>query len=494
MCPLITITLLFAILNSYLVVGDDKSTKFIIVGAGASGISAAAKLLENGYNNVVVLEALDRIGGRVHSIPFGKGFVDLGAQWCQGEQGNVVYELVKDHFEFGDIGIGSNTTHAYTSDGQLVDLSKYVKLMDLSETITSDYENMAKFNGSLGEFFDINFPNRVKELGDIDEELVEQIKDLSQRQMNSLYSSESWFDISSLLSGDENGAGGNQQLTWKEHGSKIVFDFLMKKRPDPSKTLPVDEKIQFNKEVTNINWTSNEVVVDCADGSEYRADHVIVTVSLGFLKKHHRTLFTPQLPEKKINAIEHTGYGTLGKFFLEFQEPFWPKDDGNWTTYTFLWKQEDKDKLIGTEREWVTDIFGVIKEDAQPNLLGGLLAGKHIRQFETISDEQLIDDSVWLLQKFLGRPIPRPINMRRNRWQSNKYFFGTYSFGSMDTQAHNVALGTDLAETLYSSSNKPVVLIAGEATEKDHSGYVHGAVMSGWRAANEISDYYKSIP
>ncbi|XP_037035290.1 spermine oxidase-like [Bradysia coprophila] len=496
MCSLTPITLLFIITSGLLVVkAGDKSPKFIIVGAGASGISAAARLLENGYNDVVILEALDRIGGRVHSIPFGKGFIDLGAQWCSGQQGNVVYELVNEHFEFGDNAIRNDNMHCYVSDGKLVEQKKFAKLIDLSETIAFDFENMKIFNGSLGEFFETNYRIRIqdKEFEDVDQELSDQIVDLIEKRVNSLYASDSWYDLSSQLNAFQDDATGNQQLTWKEHGYITAFDFLTKKRPDPSKSLPIDEKIQFNKEVTNINWTLNEVVVGCADGSEYRADHVIVTVSLGFLKKHHRTLFTPQLPEKKINATEHTGYGTLGKFFLEFQEPFWPTDFDNWSAYTFLWKQEDKDKLIGTEREWVTEINSLIREDAQPNLLGGLIAGKHIKQFEEISDEQLIDDCVWLMQTFLGPTIPRPINMRRNRWLSNKYFFGTYSYASMDTETHNVTFGKDLAETLYSSSNKPAVLIAGEATEEVNSGYVHGAVASGWRAANEILDYYKSV-
>ncbi len=255
----------------------------------------------------------------------------------------------------------------------------------------------------------------------------------------------------------------------------------------------MDDKIQFNKEVTNIDWSSNEVVVTCADGSEYRADHVVVTVSLGFLKKHHHTLFTPQLPEKKVNAIENTGYGTLGKIFLEFEEPFWPKDVDNWAAYLFLWKQEDKDELVGTEREWLTGITKFIRVDAQPNLIGGLTGGKHIKQFEEISDKQLIDDCMWLLEKFLGRTLPRPTDMRRNRWMSSKYFLGTYSYESMDSQTHNVEPGKDLGETLYSQDKKPILLVAGEATDEDHSGYVHGAVASGWRAANEILDYYKSI-
>lgn len=255
----------------------------------------------------------------------------------------------------------------------------------------------------------------------------------------------------------------------------------------------MDDKVQLNKEVTNIDWTSNEVVVVCADGSEYRGDHVIVTVSLGYLKEHHRTLFTPQLPAKKINAIENTGFGTLGKIFLEFEEPFWPTDIDKWGAYFFLWKQGDKDNITGTEKEWLTEITGFIRQDAQPNLFGAFVAGKHIKQFEEISDSQLIDDCMWLLEKFLGRILPRPISMRRSRWMTSKYFLGSYSYGSMDAQVHNVAMGKDLGETLYANASKPIVLIAGEATDYFNSGYVHGAVASGWRAADEILNYYKSM-
>lgn len=229
----------------------------------------------------------------------------------------------------------------------------------------------------------------------------------------------------------------------------------------------------------------------CKDGSEYRGDHVIVTVSLGYLQKHYQTLFTPSLPAKKVNAIEHTGYGTLGKLFLEFEEPFWPSDYDEWGAYVFLWKQQDIDSVVGTEKEWLLDISGFIREDAQPNLIGAYPAGKNVRKFEEISDSQLIDDCMWLLEKFLGKPLPRPIGMRRSHWLTNEYFFGSYSYGSMATQAHNVVMGTDLAETLYDDKGKPILLMAGEATDVKDSGYVHGAVSSGFRAANELVEYYK---
>lgn len=51
---------------------SGEQPKIVIIGAGASGIAAASKLLENGYQNVTILEAENRIGGRVYSTRFGE--------------------------------------------------------------------------------------------------------------------------------------------------------------------------------------------------------------------------------------------------------------------------------------------------------------------------------------------------------------------------------------------------------------------------------------
>lgn len=55
--------------------------RIIVIGAGASGVAAATKLVSNGFKNVTILEAGNRIGGRINTIPFGANVVDLGAQW-----------------------------------------------------------------------------------------------------------------------------------------------------------------------------------------------------------------------------------------------------------------------------------------------------------------------------------------------------------------------------------------------------------------------------
>lgn len=53
----------------------------IIIGAGAAGIAAATKLISNGFRNIVILEGQNRIGGRIHTIPFNDSVLDVGAQW-----------------------------------------------------------------------------------------------------------------------------------------------------------------------------------------------------------------------------------------------------------------------------------------------------------------------------------------------------------------------------------------------------------------------------
>jgi monoamine oxidase len=89
----------------------SKNDRIVIVGAGAAGISAISRLLESGYNNVILLEAQDYMGGRVQTIPFGDNVVDLGGQWVHGEEDNIIFEMVRkynilDKTPYSWLGIG----------------------------------------------------------------------------------------------------------------------------------------------------------------------------------------------------------------------------------------------------------------------------------------------------------------------------------------------------------------------------------------------------
>ncbi len=59
------------------------------------------------------------------------------------------------------------------------------------------------------------------------------------------------------------------------------------------------------------------------DGRHFDADYVIVTCSLGVLKDKVARLFEPELPLKKLKAIETIEMGVVNKIFLEFDHPWW---------------------------------------------------------------------------------------------------------------------------------------------------------------------------
>lgn len=68
----------------------------LIIGAGIAGLAAARLLHDNGYQ-VKVLEARDRIGGRIYTQFDGTLPVDLGASWIHGIEGNPIWELAQTH-------------------------------------------------------------------------------------------------------------------------------------------------------------------------------------------------------------------------------------------------------------------------------------------------------------------------------------------------------------------------------------------------------------
>ena len=108
-------------------------------------------------------------------------------------------------------------------------------------------------------------------------------------------------------------------------------------------------------------------------------------------------------------------------------------------------------------------------------------------EFETVDDEKLIDDCLWLLEKLLNRRLNRPMKMQRTKWLTNENFLGSYSFHSLSAQENTVE---NIAKPICNIEGKPFLHFAGEATDKRFMGYVNGAMNSGERAAKEIVDFY----
>ncbi|XP_070509988.1 spermine oxidase-like [Chironomus tepperi] len=487
----------FTIFSAVLANGQkEKDPKIVIIGAGLSGMAAATKLMDNGFNNIVVLEAENRIGGRIHSVNFSNGFIDLGAQWVHGVKNNVVYEINNGTYKFGVTGFDDKLPLFLQSNAIPVSQYKCENFAFLAlENLFSNYNEMSQFNGSIGEFIIGKFKNSSFYQIPEDQELGDEMIDFYDKEMNIWNGSETWFDLSAKLHCVSGFNEGLQYLTWKRDGYKEFFKYLTKQVPTDgtNKTLNVMSKVYLNQEVTNIEWnisTSNYkyAIVTVNDQKKYYADHVIVTIPLGVLKARHESLFTPDLPNKLKRAIDGMGYGNIGKIFLEYDMPFWPNDT-EWVGYGFLWTKYDIAAVKGTNKEWLLDLQMFIKVDKFPNVIEALLAGPHMRTFENLSSDVIMHDCVWLFQKFLGVILPRPKSMIKTSWLTSKNFLGSYSYFSMKTAEYNVT-SNDLAETLFTPTKKPQIKFAGEHTDPAYSSNAHGAVNSGFRAAQEIIDYY----
>lgn len=280
------------------------------------------------------------------------------------------------------------------------------------------------------------------------------------------------------------GLSGSSQLI-------SCFAQFQKKQPDPSKALDVESKVVLNKEVSNIVWSNaprDFVTVKCSDGSSYDADHVIVTTSLGVLKENYKTLFTPQLPALKVNAIEGLSIGAVDKIFLEFEKPFWEDD---WPGVSLLWAHQDSQAIRGTSNAWLEDVFGFYKVEFQPNILCGWIGGPSARAMEKLDDGAVLEGCLFLFRKFLGDRLPwtKPVNMIRSGWYTNKHFRGSYSFRSLTTDMLRTS-AKELAHPLVDPLGNPTLLFAGEATSDHHYSTVHGALESGWREANRLTEFY----
>ncbi|XP_037045061.1 protein anon-37Cs-like [Bradysia coprophila] len=457
----------------------------IIVGAGLAGYSAAAKLLENEFDDILVLEAENRTGGRVHTVPLHGDRIDMGAQWLHGQGGNIIYEMIGTNFTFGDSTFENATYYFSQSNGVPENQNQINQLALLSEEIM-DVVYDPNYFGTFGSFFVNRYwaQLRATAYNSIPWRLCLQVQNFFHTYINNYFGTESWFDISIEVYSTHNDTTGSQWVTWRNEGFSTVFEFLSRKRPDPAYHLDVESKILLNKEVENIDWDGDVINLHCTDDTTYSADYVIFTGSLGVLKHRHDTLFTPELPDRKISAIEHSEYGSLEKIFLEFSAPFWDTSE-NFAQFSILWTQEDVMELLGTPQEWLINIAYFRRVDAFPNLLGTFFIGARIPDFDSFNETRIITDCQWLLSRITRQTVPQPINVLRSDWITQRNFRGSYSVFTMNS-AHHGASPSVLAEPVHDSNGRPRIFFAGEHTSAEFSGYSNGAVETGYRAAEEV--------
>lgn len=417
---------------------EPNGKTVIIIGAGISGLTAAKKLKENGFN-VIILEAQNKVGGRLRTNrSLGIGF-DEGASWIHGIDGNPITSLAQqagmNTFETID-----ESRKSYDIGGTLRTTATYDNAEDELYEILNSMMNNGNQTQSFQTVFNNLYPTKAND-----------------RLWKFLLSTYVTFDcgdldkLSSLLYNEGEEFGGAEKIA--TNGYDTIANYLAN-----------GLNIQLNQRVSKVDYSDSKVKIT-HNGIISESDYVLVTVPLGLLK-NNVIQFLPSLPTVKQNAIQKVGMNCVNKFLLTWDTAFW--DDVQYISYT----PETRDKF--------NYFVNVNKFHPTVNALMTFAYSDYGRLTESMTDSQIIDEIMLHLRDIYGATIPNPTHLLRTKWHTNENSFGAYSYTAVGTEMQHF---DDLAEEVNDK-----LFFAGEHTNVDYYSTVHGAYLSGIREANKIID------
>ncbi|KAK7554470.1 lysine-specific histone demethylase 1 [Phyllosticta citricarpa] len=240
---------------------------------------------------------------------------------------------------------------------------------------------------------------------------------------------------------------------------------------------PSSLDVRFNKAVKSVRQADELYVVECENGESFEADEVVVTTPLGVLKRGG-IAFDPPLPAWKTGPIERLGFGLLNKIILVYDTPFWESDRD---MFGLLNDAEMRDSMEQRHYErrrgrfWL--FWNCIKTSGRPTLVA-LMAGNAAHDTEVTNNYSLIEEvTARLSQIFAPKRVPSPQEVIVTRWKKDRFANGSYSYMGALAQVGD-----------YDAMARPIgsLHFAGEATCGTHPATVHGAYLSGLRAASEV--------
>lgn len=242
------------------------------------------------------------------------------------------------------------------------------------------------------------------------------------------------------------------------------------------RTRKIVRQVEYNPDN---RFAGESTKISCDDGDIFDADHIVLTTPLGVLKDGN-VEFDPPLPDWKKGPIQRLGFGTLNKVILVYDKPFWKVDQD---MFGLLREPEVHDSL--DQEDYISNrgrfyfFWNCIKTTGRPVLIS-LMAGDAAHQAEISSDAELVAEVTKELAKIFKQTIvPQPIETIVTRWGKDRFARGSYSYvGATSLPGDYEAMAAPIGNLHF----------AGEATCATHPATVHGAYISGLRAASEIID------
>ncbi|BDV30932.1 flavin monoamine oxidase family protein [Microbacterium terricola] len=422
----------------------------IVVGAGVAGLTAARLLAREG-RTVVVLEARDRVGGRVWSDRADGLVTDLGASWIHGITDSPVFAAAQAfgmptvEFTVGGYQPDSRPIAYYGLDGgRLSDADAQAFVADI-HAVDATLLGVVAESAPDASYRDVT-DDAVDRQG-WDAARAERVREYMQHRSEEQYGA--WIDDLAAHGLDDDSIDGDE----------VVF-------PEGYDCLPARLSdgldVRLEHVVARVAWGAAGVTVT-TDRGAFTGDHAIVTVPVGVLQSD-AFVIDPPLPDPVATALGRLTMNAFEKVFLRFATKFW--DDGVYAI-----------RQLGPEGVWWHSWYDLTALHGTPTLLT-FAAGPAARAIRDWDDAAVVDSVLGQLRRLYGDRVEQPTHVTITHWQDDPYAHGSYAYMTVGstTDDHDV-LATPLGGVLH---------LAGEATWTDDPATVPAAMLSGHRAAERV--------
>jgi monoamine oxidase len=431
----------------------------LIIGAGVAGLAAAAKLSQAGMRTLT-LEARDRIGGRVLTIhpPSLEVAVELGAEFVHGRPPES-FELIRQ----GKLEAGEVEGEPFCSNEQAIGRC------DFWGRIEKVLERMKK-EASPQESFDA-FVRRLR-----DPDISEEDKSAACKYVRGFHAAHpEQISVQSLIEGmeAEEKIDGDRSFRLPSGYDGLVRILDQQGNRERS-------QIEFNAIVTHVRWKTGSVEVEAVTANQgkrtFSAPRLISTLPLGLMigKPDGKGIisFDPPLVAK-VDAISKLRVGHVIRVSMIFRRRFWADMKGDGRSLEKMSFLFSRDANFPT---WWT----FLPTDAP--LLTAWAPADAAERLSQLSDQDICEQAVEALSRVFHLPLERCreelVSAHTHNWQNDPYSRGAYSY---------VALGGSDVQRDFAAPLDKTIFFAGEATNfEGHHGTVHGAITTGYRAAQEI--------
>ena len=419
---------------------SQEAFDVIIIGAGACGLMAARELSKK-KKKVLIIEARERAGGRIWTLPskeFGEP-VDAGAEFIHGHAKATKSLLKEAKLSFepvrGDrwILIDDELRNDIRSPPPPPSFNTRLKGLKKDMPIASF---LAKyFSGAENEQF------RIATL-----RMVQSYEAAEPSKMSIFALREDWLSSSAWRQARVKGGYGP------------MIDFLLKQCKNQGvQTL-------LGTRAISLDASGEGVSIACSDGKTYFASCAIVTLPLPLIKSIN---YNPPIPSH-LTAASNIGYGTASKVLLKFKKKWWAAARGkDLSKMSFVISTEP----VGV---WWTQY------PSQSLVLTGWLGGPFASKQDSLSEQELISLGIKSLAAIFQ--VDEAM-LRKNltaskavQWSRDPFSKGAYSYSSVGAKTARLELAKPF---------KNKVFFAGEAIGKDPS-LVEGALSSGLETAKKI--------